>query len=96
MEDAGRLVRKLDRQRSRLPCTERFGMKVLLANKFFYRKGGSEAVMFMERDFLRDAGVEIVDFSMRDPRNLPSSYAEAFVARQTYGENRRRRPLHRL
>lgn len=60
-------------------------MRVLLANKFFFNNGGSESVMFQEREFLRSVGVDVVDFSMRDPRNLPSPYAEFFVAPQTYG-----------
>jgi glycosyltransferase involved in cell wall biosynthesis len=59
-------------------------LKVLLANKYFFRKGGSEAVMFQERDFLLDAGFEIIDFSMQDPGNLPSAYSEFFVDHQSY------------
>lgn len=54
-------------------------MKVLFANKFFYRKGGSETVMFQERDYLMEQGVEVVDFAMDDERNLPSSCASYFV-----------------
>ena len=27
-------------------------MKILIANKFFFRNGGSEVVMFQERDYL--------------------------------------------
>ncbi|HEX6998138.1 MAG TPA: glycosyltransferase family 4 protein [Gammaproteobacteria bacterium] len=59
-------------------------MKVLLANKFLFRNGGSEAVMLAEREFLRAADVEVVDFAMRDDRNLPSAYAPWFVANQSY------------
>jgi glycosyltransferase involved in cell wall biosynthesis len=59
-------------------------VRVLLANKFFFRNGGSEAVMFQEREFLREAGVEVVDFSMQDPRNLPSAQSGDFVGRQSY------------
>ena len=59
-------------------------MKVLLANKYFFKKGGSETVMFMEREFLLRSGVEVVDFSMRDPRNLASPYSDFFVANQSY------------
>ena len=44
-------------------------MKVLLANKFFFRNGGSEVVLFQERDFLQKAEVEVVDFAMKDKRN---------------------------
>jgi glycosyltransferase involved in cell wall biosynthesis len=59
-------------------------MKVLLANKFFYRKGGAEAVMLMEREALREAGVEVIEFSMQDERNLSSRYSGSFVRPQVY------------
>lgn len=59
-------------------------MRVLLANKFFFRKGGCEAVLFQERDFLIAAGFDVIDFSMHDSRNLPSPYSEYFVAEQSY------------
>ncbi|HEY8518630.1 MAG TPA: glycosyltransferase family 4 protein [Gammaproteobacteria bacterium] len=61
-------------------------MKVLVANKFLFRNGGSEAVMLAEREFLRASGVEVVDFAMHDDRNPPSPYASWFVANQRYGE----------
>lgn len=60
-------------------------MKVLIANKFFFRNGGSEVVLFQERDFLMKSGVEVIDFSMRDPRNLDSPYSPYFVEHQSYG-----------
>ncbi|MBI3432266.1 MAG: glycosyltransferase family 4 protein [Hydrogenophilales bacterium] len=59
-------------------------MKILIANKFFFRNGGSEVVMFQERDFLLRQGHSVVDFSMQDERNLPSDYADRFVERQDY------------
>lgn len=59
-------------------------MRVLLANKFFFRKGGCEVVFFQERDFLLANGWDVVDFSMRDARNFPSPYADSFVAEQVY------------
>jgi len=59
-------------------------MRVLLANKFFFRNGGSEVVMFQERDYLLEQGHAVVDFSMRDERNFESVYAESFVGRQDY------------
>lgn len=59
-------------------------MKVLLANKFFFRNGGSEVVMFQERDFLLRGGHAVVDFAMQDERNVESPYASHFVSRQDY------------
>jgi glycosyltransferase involved in cell wall biosynthesis len=70
-------------------------MKVLLANKFFFRNGGSETVLFSERDFLRGANVEVVDFSMRDQRNLPSAHADFFVSGTAYS-GERRGALHQI
>lgn len=59
-------------------------MKILFANKFFYRNGGSEVVMFQERDFLLKEGHAVVDFSMQDDRNFESPYANHFVTQQDY------------
>jgi len=53
-------------------------MRILLANKFFYDHGGPETVLFATRDLLRGAGHDVIDFSMRDPRNRPSKYAGYF------------------
>ena len=76
-------------------------MKVLLANKFFFRNGGSEVVLFKERDYLRDAQVQVVDFSMQDHRNQPSTYSSYFVGNRSYqgadlvsGESRIRTALN--
>lgn len=57
---------------------------VLLANKFFHRKGGAEAVLFQERDYLLEQGVEVVDFSMEDERNQASSTSSYFVPQIDY------------
>jgi glycosyltransferase involved in cell wall biosynthesis len=59
-------------------------MKILLANKFFHLNGGSETVFFQERDFLLEQGHEVVDFSMADERNLPSSFVDFFVPNTSY------------
>ena len=54
-------------------------MKILLANKFFYDHGGPETVLFAQRDLLRAAGHDVIDFSMQDARNYPSDYAMYFA-----------------
>jgi len=59
-------------------------LKLLLANKFFFGNGGSETVFFQERAFLKQSGVEVVDFSMRDERNLGSPYSGYFVEGISY------------
>lgn len=59
-------------------------MRVLLANKFFFRNGGSEVVMFQERDFLLRSGHEVIDFSMQDARNFESGQSAYFIQAQDY------------
>jgi glycosyltransferase involved in cell wall biosynthesis len=61
-------------------------VKVLFANKFFFVNGGSETVFFQERAFLREQGVEVLDFAMHDARNLPSPQAMHFVGATGYKE----------
>lgn len=59
-------------------------MKILIANKFFHRNGGSETVMFQERAYLQATGHRVADFSMQDTRNLPSGQAKYFVSNHDY------------
>ncbi len=59
-------------------------MKILQANKFFFKNGGSETVVFQERDYLLQNGHQVVDFSMQDERNLPSKHAVHFVRNRQY------------
>jgi glycosyltransferase involved in cell wall biosynthesis len=62
-------------------------MKVLLVNKFFFLNGGSERVFFQEKDFLTRNGVEVIDFSMLDPRNIQSPYSVYFVDNIDYSRD---------
>ena len=54
-------------------------MKILLANKFFYIKGGAEESFFSTANLLSVKGHEAVFFSMKHPLNLPSKYEKYFV-----------------
>lgn len=54
-------------------------MKVLMINKFFYPKGGSEKYLFDLRTLLAQNGHQVLDFSMADERNLPSEYSRYFI-----------------
>ena len=65
-------------------------MKVLLANKFFFLNGGSETVLFQEREYLRSNGIDVIDFSMHDARNFPSNESAYFVANKSYTGNLRK------
>src|SRR3981081_955835 len=53
---------------------KRSALKILFANKFFFLNGGSEAVMFDEMQLMRKYELDVIEFSMRDPRNFPSKY----------------------
>ena len=54
-------------------------MKILMVNKFYYIKGGSETYYFALKRLLESKGHEVIDFSMQDEKNLPSPYADYFV-----------------
>ncbi len=54
-------------------------MKILMVNKFFYIKGGSETYYFALKRMLEAEGHEVIDFSMKDGKNYDSPYAEYFV-----------------
>lgn len=55
-------------------------MKVLLANKFFFPKGGDAIAFFGTAGLLKKHGHEPLFFSMQDPRNLPSPFSKYFVS----------------
>lgn len=54
-------------------------MKVLLVNKFHYRKGGSETYYFTLAEALKDRGHEVIFFSMKDEKNVPCEQEKYFV-----------------
>lgn len=55
-------------------------MKVLLVNKFHYRKGGSETYYFTLAEALEARGHEVIFFSMEDEKNIPCEQEEYFVS----------------
>lgn len=55
-------------------------MKVLLVNKFHYRKGGSETYYFTLAEALKACGHEVIFFAMQDEKNLPCDQEEYFVS----------------
>jgi glycosyltransferase involved in cell wall biosynthesis len=63
---------------------EKADLKVLFANKFFFRNGGSEVVMFDEMELMRRRNVGVIEFSMNDERNIPSRYQSYFVSQKSY------------
>ena len=59
-------------------------MKILLINKYFYVKGGSETYYFGLKKMLETKGHETIDFSMNDERNYKSNYQKYFVSNVNY------------
>jgi len=55
-------------------------MRILQINKFFYRRGGAEAVFFETIKGLRERGHEVSEFSMISSGNLPSDYSAYFAS----------------
>jgi glycosyltransferase involved in cell wall biosynthesis len=61
-------------------------MKILLINKFFYPKGGSETLFFNQAALLKKNGHEVCFFSMRHPENLPDPNDAYFLPYVDYEE----------
>lgn len=56
-------------------------MKVLLVNKFHYKKGGSETYYFTVAEALKARGHEVVFFAMQDDeKNIPCNQEKYFVS----------------
>lgn len=54
-------------------------MKVLVANNYYYLRGGCERVMFNDIQALSTHGVEIIPFSAADPANMETPYSSFFA-----------------
>ncbi|MFC5649862.1 glycosyltransferase family 4 protein [Paenibacillus solisilvae] len=59
-------------------------MNVLLVNKFYYIKGGSETYLFALKEQLEAEGHHVVPFSMDDSKNEKTKYSEYFVENVDY------------
>ena len=53
--------------------------RILLVNKFYYRRGGAEGCVINLEQALRDRGYEVAVFSMDYPENIATPYADYFV-----------------
>ena len=60
-------------------------MKVLLVNKFHYKKGGSESYYFTVAEALRRKGHEVIFFAMQDEKNIPCEQEKYFVSNASVG-----------
>jgi len=62
-------------------------MRVVVANKFWYRRAGLERVMIDEVEWLEGAGHETAHFSMAHPDNDPSPWERFFVPYLELGQH---------
>lgn len=62
-------------------------MKILLINKYHYRKGGAERAYFDMADILTAAGHEVAFFSMEHPKNESTPWSKYFVSEVDYQNN---------
>lgn len=63
-------------------------MKILLVNKFHYRRGGSETYYLALADALKKAGHEVIFFAMKHEENFPCEQEDFFVENVDYkGKN---------
>ena len=68
-------------------------MRILIANNYYYLRGGAERVMFNDMRALAAKGAEVVPFSVADPANIPTQYSAGFTRG---AEVHATRPLRRL
>lgn len=61
-------------------------IRLLLGNKYWYPKGGTETYLFELVEELPSLGYEVIPFSMKHPDNRDCVYAEYFVDQVDYGE----------
>ncbi|WP_314946303.1 glycosyltransferase family 4 protein [Bradyrhizobium cosmicum] len=80
-------------RRDQLDDPDRHNLKVLFANKFFFRNGGSEVVMFDEMELMRSRNADVIEFSMNDDRNAQSRCQPYFVSQKSYRAPSRRDKL---
>lgn len=61
-------------------------MRILMINKFYYVKGGSETYLFGLKKILEEHGHEVIPFSMKDDKNVPSEYDRYFINNIDYND----------
>lgn len=61
-------------------------MKILLVNKYFFPKGGSETSFFNTAKILKDHDHQVSFFSMAHPSNIKTLYSKYFVSNVDFEE----------
>lgn len=71
--------------------------RVLLVNKFYYRRGGDCVYLLNLEELLRSRGHEVAVFAMRYPENLPSKWQDYFATEVSFsgGAGEKLRALER-
>src|SRR3990172_5795457 len=54
-------------------------MKILMVNKFYYLRGGSERYLFSLSDLLREKGHKVIPLSTFHEKNLDTEYSPYFL-----------------
>lgn len=60
-------------------------MRILLANKFYYRRGGAEVYNINLEQLLKNNGHNVAVFAMHHSQNIASSYSNYFPKEVEYG-----------
>jgi glycosyltransferase involved in cell wall biosynthesis len=68
-------------------------MRVLMINKFYHVRGGTERYVFDMTGVLERHGHEVIPFAMRHAENRDSRYSSHFVEEISYERARARRPM---
>ena len=61
-------------------------MKILLSNKFYYHRGGSETYIINLEELLKSKGHDVAVFAMQHPQGMESSFSQYFPANVEYGK----------
>ena len=59
-------------------------MKVVIANNYYYLRGGAERVLFNDIDTLKDCGVTAIPFAAKHPENMSTPLSDYFPERDDY------------
>ena len=61
-------------------------MKILLANKFYYRRAGAEIYMINLEEYLKSKGHDVAIFSMQHPKGLETPFSKFFPSAVEFGK----------
>ncbi len=62
-------------------------LRLLSINNYYYRRGGAEVLFLEHNRIFEGLGWEVVPFSMRHPKNLPTPWQDYFVEEIEFGRS---------